>query len=108
VSREFREQLSEADARDYSDYLDREDADRWQRERHDDMAITAAMAARRERIHLQRAAEREEQEARLPATPSRLLGGSPPITGHAADDRARILRTYGQSYINQTDRTGNH
>jgi hypothetical protein len=98
---EYHQTLSEQDSRDYSDMQDHQEADRWQRERHDDMLITAALAGRNQRIREQRAAQLAEQ---LPATPSRAIGRAKPITGEEYTQRATYLRMNGQEALEELDR----
>lgn len=97
----YRELCEEQDARDYSDMLDQQEADRWNRERHDDMLVTAALAGRNQRIRRQRAAQQAEQ---LPATPSRARGRSKPITGDEYTQRSLFLRMNGQEALDKLDR----
>jgi hypothetical protein len=118
MSSHYRELLSEKDARDYSDMQDQQEAEAWNRERHDDMLDPdrsttgrachrisrpqehapgpAALAGRNQRI-------REHRAAQL-ATPSRAVGRTRPITGEEYSQRVLFLRIHGQEALEELDR----
>jgi hypothetical protein len=123
MSSHYRELLSEQDARDYSDMQDQQEAERWNRERHDEMPDPdrsttgrachrisrpqehapgpAALAGRNQRIREHRAAPLAEQ---LPATPSRAVGRSRPITGEEYSQRVLFIRMNEQEALEELDR----